>query len=82
MAVVSIKKSYPGHARRVMFGIWSFLRQFMYYSSSSWWSMRTSMCATGRKGLDVMNKWPGETSREWGRTMQMTPAVAVRVDQI
>ena len=30
MAVVSIKKSYPGHAKRVMFGIWSFLRQFMY----------------------------------------------------
>lgn len=30
MAVVQIKKSYPGHARRIMFGIWSFLRQFMY----------------------------------------------------
>jgi 4-hydroxy-3-polyprenylbenzoate decarboxylase len=30
MAVVSIKKQYPGHAKRVMFGIWSFLRQFMY----------------------------------------------------
>ncbi|MDB5798133.1 MAG: ubiD [Paucimonas sp.] len=30
MAVVQIKKSYPGHARRVMFGVWSFLRQFMY----------------------------------------------------
>ena len=30
MAVVSMKKSYPGHAKRVMFGIWSFLRQFMY----------------------------------------------------
>ncbi|MEN9372835.1 MAG: hypothetical protein RIR79_387 [Pseudomonadota bacterium] len=30
LAVVQIKKSYPGHARRVMFGIWSFLRQFMY----------------------------------------------------
>jgi len=30
MAVVSIKKSYPGHAKRVMLGIWSFLRQFMY----------------------------------------------------
>jgi 4-hydroxy-3-polyprenylbenzoate decarboxylase len=30
MAVVSIKKAYPGHARRVMMGIWSFLRQFMY----------------------------------------------------
>jgi 4-hydroxy-3-polyprenylbenzoate decarboxylase len=30
LAVVSIRKRYPGHARRVMFGIWSFLRQFMY----------------------------------------------------
>ena len=30
LAVVSIRKQYPGHARRVMFGIWSFLRQFMY----------------------------------------------------
>ena len=30
MAVVSIKKSYPGHAKRVMMGVWSFLRQFMY----------------------------------------------------
>jgi 4-hydroxy-3-polyprenylbenzoate decarboxylase len=30
MAVVSMKKSYPGHAKRVMFGVWSFLRQFMY----------------------------------------------------
>ena len=30
MAVVSIKKRYPGHSKRVMFGIWSFLRQFMY----------------------------------------------------
>lgn len=30
IAVVQMKKSYPGHAKRVMFGIWSFLRQFMY----------------------------------------------------
>jgi len=30
MAVVSMKKQYPGHAKRVMMGIWSFLRQFMY----------------------------------------------------
>ena len=30
MAVVSIRKQYAGHAKRVMFGIWSFLRQFMY----------------------------------------------------
>tara|TARA_R110002110_G_scaffold414951_1_gene647072 strand:- start:353149 stop:354624 length:1476 start_codon:yes stop_codon:yes gene_type:complete len=30
LAVVSMKKQYPGHAKRVMMGIWSFLRQFMY----------------------------------------------------
>ena len=30
MAVVTIKKQYPGHAKRVMLGVWSFLRQFMY----------------------------------------------------
>jgi 4-hydroxy-3-polyprenylbenzoate decarboxylase len=30
LALISIKKAYPGHAKRVMFGLWSFLRQFMY----------------------------------------------------
>ncbi|MCX7182367.1 MAG: 4-hydroxy-3-polyprenylbenzoate decarboxylase [Nitrosospira sp.] len=30
MAIVSMKKQYAGHAKRVMFGVWSFLRQFMY----------------------------------------------------
>ncbi len=30
MAIVSMKKQYPGHAKRVMMGVWSFLRQFMY----------------------------------------------------
>lgn len=30
MAVVSMKKQYPGHAKRIMLGVWSFLRQFMY----------------------------------------------------
>jgi len=30
VAVVSIKKRYPGHARRIMFGVWSYLRQFTY----------------------------------------------------
>ncbi|EIJ44055.1 UbiD family decarboxylase [Beggiatoa alba B18LD] len=30
MAIISIKKQYAGHAKRIMFGIWSFLRQFMY----------------------------------------------------
>ena len=30
MAVVTMRKEYPGHAKRVMLGVWSFLRQFMY----------------------------------------------------
>jgi 4-hydroxy-3-polyprenylbenzoate decarboxylase len=30
LAVVSMKKQYPGHAKRIMMGVWSFLRQFMY----------------------------------------------------
>ena len=30
IACVSMKKQYPGHAKRVMFGVWSYLRQFMY----------------------------------------------------
>lgn len=30
IALVSIKKQYPGHAKRIMMGVWSFLRQFMY----------------------------------------------------
>jgi 4-hydroxy-3-polyprenylbenzoate decarboxylase len=30
MAIISIRKSYAGHAKRLMFGLWSFLRQFMY----------------------------------------------------
>ena len=29
-AVVKIRKAYPGHARRIMFGVWSYLRQFLY----------------------------------------------------
>lgn len=30
VAIVSMKKAYPGHAKRIMMGVWSFLRQFMY----------------------------------------------------
>lgn len=30
LAIVTMKKQYPGHAKRVMMGVWSFLRQFMY----------------------------------------------------
>jgi len=57
MAVVSMKKQYPGHAKRVMLGVWSFLRQFMYtkfvivvdddIDTRSWddviWAMTTRM---------------------------------------
>ncbi len=57
VAVVSINKEYAGHAKRIMFGIWSFLRQFMYtkfvivvdsdVSARSWedviWAISTRM---------------------------------------
>ena len=33
-----------------------------------------------KMGIDATNKWPGETSREWGRPMQMTPAVTAKMD--
>jgi len=120
MAVVSIKKSYPGHARRVMFGIWSFLRQFMYtkfivvvdedINIRDWqdviWAITTRVDPTrdtllvdntpidyldfaspvsglgSKMGIDATNKWPGETSREWGRTMQMSAEVTAKVDQV
>lgn len=35
-----------------------------------------------KMGIDATNKWPGETSREWGRPMQMTPEVTAKVDII
>ncbi len=120
MAVVQIKKSYPGHARRVMFGIWSFLRQFMYtkfivvvdddVNIRDWqdviWAITTRVDPTrdtllvdstpidyldfaspvsglgSKMGLDATNKWPGETSREWGRPMQMSAEVTAKVEQV
>ena len=120
MAVVSIKKAYPGHAKRVMFGIWSFLRQFMYtkfivvtdddVDVRNWqeviWAITTRMDPVrdttlvehtpidyldfaspvsglgGKMGLDATNKWPGETPREWGRTIQMDAAVEQRVEAL
>jgi 4-hydroxy-3-polyprenylbenzoate decarboxylase len=33
-------------------------------------------------GIDATNKWPGETSREWGRTIVMTDEVKAKVDGI
>ena len=120
MAVVQIKKSYPGHARRVMFGIWSFLRQFMYtkfivvvdedVNARDWkdviWAITTRVDPTrdtllvdstpidyldfaspvsglgSKMGIDATNKWPGETTREWGRTMKMSPDVTARMEQV
>lgn len=118
MAIVSIKKQYPGHAKRVMMGVWSFLRQFMYtkfiivvdedVNTRDWqdviWAMTTRMdpardttlientpidyldfaspvSGLGSKmGLDATNKWPGETTREWGTPITMDAAVKARVD--
>ncbi len=120
LAVVSMKKQYPGHAKRVMFGVWSFLRQFMYtkfilvtdddVNVRNWkeviWAMTTRVdpardvliventpidyldfaspiSGLGAKmGIDATNKWPGETSREWGRPITMDAAVKARVDAI
>lgn len=120
LAVISMRKSYPGHAKRLMFGLWSFLRQFMYtkfiivtdedVDIRDWkevvWAITTRMDPVrdatlvpstpidyldfaspvsglgGKMGLDATNKWPGETSREWGRTIQMDPAVDARVQSL
>ena len=36
----------------------------------------------GKMGLDATNKWPGETSREWGRTITMPTEVTQRMDTL
>ena len=120
MAVVSMRKQYPGHAKRVMFGIWSFLRQFMYtkfivvtdddIDVRDWqqviWAITTRVdpardttlventpidyldfaspvSGLGSKmGIDATGKLPGETDREWGRPIAMTPEVTRRVEDI
>ena len=120
MAVVQMKKSYPGHAKRVMFGVWSFLRQFMYtkfivvvdedVDIRDWkeviWAITTRVdpirdttmvdntpidyldfaspvSGLGSKmGIDATNKWPGETSREWGKTIAMDDDIKRRVDTV
>ena len=118
MAIVSMKKQYPGHAKRVMFGVWSFLRQFMYtkfivvtdddVNVRDWkeviWAITTRVdpardtllaentpidsldfaspvAGLGSKmGIDATNKWPGETTRQWGTPISIDPAVKKRVD--
>jgi 4-hydroxy-3-polyprenylbenzoate decarboxylase len=120
LAVVSMNKQYPGHAKRVMMGVWSFLRQFMYtkfvivvdedVNTRDWkdviWAMTTRMdpardtllientpidyldfaspvSGLGSKvGFDATNKWPGETTREWGQPITMDPEVKTRVDAL
>ena len=120
LAVVSIKKQFPGPAKRILFGVWSFLRQFMYtkfiivtdedVNIRDWkeviWAMTTRVdpardtllventpidyldfaspvSGLGSKmGMDATNKWPGETSREWGRPIVMDEAVRRRVDEL
>jgi len=120
VACVSMKKQYPGHAKRVMFGVWSFLRQFMYtkfvivtdddVNVRDWqdviWAISTRMdpardctinentpidyldfaspvSGLGSKiGFDATNKWLGETTREWGRPIAMSPQVKARIDAL
>jgi len=120
VAVVSMKKQYAGHAKRVMMGVWSFLRQFMYtkfvivtdddVNVRDWqdviWAMTTRMdpardttlventpidyldfaspvSGLGSKmGMDATNKWPGETTREWGTPIVMDDSVKQHVDEI
>lgn len=60
MAIVSITKEYPGHAARVMLGIWSFLRQFMY----------TKFVIVTDDDVDV-RKWEDVI---WAITTRMDPA--------
>ncbi|WP_087687367.1 UbiD family decarboxylase [Pandoraea sp. PE-S2R-1] len=117
MAIVQMKKAYAGHAKRVMFGVWSFLRQFMYtkfivvvdedVDIRDWkeviWAITTRVDPTrdttlvdqtpidyldfaspvaglgSKMGIDATNKWPGETSREWGRPIGMTADVDARM---
>ncbi len=120
MAVISMKKQYAGHAKRVMLGTWSYLRQFMYtkfvivvdddINVRSWedviWAITTRMdpardltilentpidyldfaspvSGLGSKvGFDATNKWPGETNREWGKTIAMSKDISDKIDRM
>jgi 4-hydroxy-3-polyprenylbenzoate decarboxylase len=119
IAVVSMKKAYPGHAKRVMLGVWSYLRQFMYtkwvivvdddINARDWkdvmWAVSTRMdparditvientpidyldfaspvSGLGSKiGLDATDKIGSETTREWGRKIEMDPEVVAAVTE-
>ena len=120
IAVVSLRKEYSGHAKRIMFGVWSYLRQFMYtkfvivvdddIDARNWtdvvWALSTRVdpardfvlventpidyldfaspvAGLGSKiGIDATTKWPGETTRAWGRPITMSPDVIARIDRL
>ncbi len=63
IAVVSIKKAYPGHAKRIMMGIWSHLRQFMYTK----WVVIVDDDINIRDWKEVM--WAISTRMDFGRDM-------------
>jgi len=120
LAIVSIRKQYPGHAKRVLFGVWSFLRQFMYtkfvvvtdddIDIRDWkdviWAVTTRMDPVrdttlventpidyldfaspvaglgGKLGFDATSKWPGETTRTWGKPIAHDAQTVARVDAL
>lgn len=120
MAIVTIKKQYPGHAKRIMMGVWSFLRQFMYtkfvivtdddVNARDWndviWALTTRVDPSrdttlidntpidyldfaspvsglgSKMGIDATNKWPGETAREWGVSIERDAQVKEKIDKI
>ncbi|MDF1736006.1 MAG: UbiD family decarboxylase [Minwuia sp.] len=65
IAVVSMKKAYPGHAKRVMLGVWSYLRQFMYTK----WVIVVDDDINARDWKDVM----------WAISTRMDPARDITV---
>jgi 4-hydroxy-3-polyprenylbenzoate decarboxylase len=71
VAVVSIRKQYPGHARRIMFGIWSYLRQFMY----------TKLIIVVDDDIDVRNWsdviWAISTRMDPARDMQLAESTPI-----
>lgn len=120
VAVVSIRKQYAGHARQIMFGVWSYLRQFNYTKfiivtdddinirewSEVMWAVSTRTDPArdtfivdrtpmdyldfaspvenlgSKMGIDATGKWPAETSRKWGETINMSTDVKQRIDAI
>lgn len=117
MAIVSINKAYPGHAKRIMMGLWGFLKQFLYVKYiivvdadidvNNWsdviWAISTRADPSrditiindtpidyldfaspkdslgGKMGIDATNKIGAETTREWGKSLEMSPDMVLQV---